>query len=132
MINCKLEGLNRCTCYALVVPNLESRKCISVVDLDFDYDSQQTLKCTAKEVEIQDLPPPLDNYDQTLPPHDGSRVSGESTYHVAYGMESTLVSVEYMLRYLMAEEKLRKHLKLITLEDHQWYLRSSDHNMWVQ
>ena len=59
MINCKLEGLNRCTCYALVVPNLESRKCISVVDLDFDYDSQQTLKCTAKEVEIQDLPPPL-------------------------------------------------------------------------
>ena len=33
-----------------------------------------------------------------------------------------------MARYLLAEEKLWKDLKLITLQDQQWHLRPFDHN----
>ena len=33
-----------------------------------------------------------------------------------------------MARYLLTKEKLRKDLKLIILEDHQWHLRSSGLN----
>ena len=33
-----------------------------------------------------------------------------------------------MSRYILAKEKLRKYVKLITLEDHRWHLRSLDHN----
>ena len=43
-------------------------------------------------------------------------------------LKSTLVSAEIMARYLLAKKKLRKVLKLITMEDHQWHLRSSDKN----
>ena len=46
-INYKLEGLNRVFLdlyvMPLVDPNLESRNCMCVVDLDFVYVSQQTL-----------------------------------------------------------------------------------------
>jgi hypothetical protein len=38
-----------------------------VVDLDFVFDSQQTLKCIEMEAKIQDLTP-LDDFDQPLPP----------------------------------------------------------------
>ena len=44
---------------------------------------------------------------------------------MAFDMKSTLVSAEVMARYLLVEKKLKKDLKLITLEDHQWHLRSS-------
>ena len=43
---------------SLTEPNLDSRRHMHVVDLDFVYDSQQTLKCLVKEHEIQDLTPP--------------------------------------------------------------------------
>ena len=33
-----------------------------------------------------------------------------------------------MARYFLTKERLRKDLKLITLEDHQWHLRHSDEN----
>jgi hypothetical protein len=50
-INYKLEGLNRLSLDVYVLPlvelTLESRKCMCVVDLDFVYDSQQTLQCLA-------------------------------------------------------------------------------------
>ena len=101
-------------CYALVVPNLGSRKRVHVIDLDFDSNSQQTLKCIAEEVEIKDLTP-LDDIGQPLPPHVSSRVNGESTYQVVVDKKSTLVSAKVMARYLLAKEKLRKHLKLITM-----------------
>ena len=65
-INYKLEGLNRVSLdvyvMPLVEPNLDSRKYMCVVDLDFVCDSQQTLECLVEEVEIQDLNP-LDDYD---------------------------------------------------------------------
>jgi len=38
-----------------------------VVDLDFVFDSQQTLKCIEEEAKIQDLTP-LYDFDQPLPP----------------------------------------------------------------
>ena len=58
-INYKLEGLHRAFSYVyilpLVDPNLESRKRMRAVGLDFVSNSQQTLEWIAKEVEIQDL-----------------------------------------------------------------------------
>ena len=35
---------------------------------------------------------------------------------------------EVMARYLLVEAKFKKDMKVITLEGHQWHLRSSDHN----
>ena len=43
-------------------------------------------------------------------------------------MKSTLVSVELMARYLLAKEKLRKYLKLITPKGFHWHLRSLGQN----
>ena len=57
---------------------------------------------------------PLDDYDQPLPPHCGSRVRSKSTDHVALNMKSTLVSAKVMAGYLLDKEKLRKDLKSIT------------------
>ena len=59
IINYKLEGLNmvfsNVYIMPLVDPNLESRKNMCVVDLDFVSNSQQTLECIAKEAKIQYL-----------------------------------------------------------------------------
>jgi hypothetical protein len=51
----------------LANPNLESKNHMHVVDLDFVFDSQQTLKCIEEEAKIQDLTP-LYDFDQPLPP----------------------------------------------------------------
>ena len=85
-----------------------------VVDLDFVSNSQQTLECIAEEAPIQTLIP-LDDSDRPLPLHVGSRDSVESTNHVAFDTKSTLVSAKVIARHLLAEEKLRKDLKLITM-----------------
>ena len=107
-IDYKLEGLIRLFPeeYDLLVvdPNLESKKCMHVIDLDFIYDSQQTLECIEKEVEIQELTP-LNDFDHPLPPPIGSRFSGESIDHLASNMKSTLVSYEVTAKYLLAKEK---------------------------
>ena len=66
-----------------------------VVDLYFVSNSQQTIECITKEVEIQD-PTPLDDYDQPFPLHVGSSVNDESTDHVAPILKSILVSVKVM------------------------------------
>ena len=89
-----------------------------VVDFDFVSNSQQTLECIAEEAQIQTLIP-LDDYDQPLPLHIGSRLNVESTNHVAFDTKSTLVSAKVIARHLLAEEKLRKDLKLITMQDYQ-------------
>lgn len=46
----------------LVDLNLESKKCMHVVELKFVFDSQQTVECIIKEAQIQDLAP-LDDFD---------------------------------------------------------------------
>jgi hypothetical protein len=55
-------------------------------------------------------------------------VSGDSIDDGTFDMKSTLMTIKVMARYLLANEKLRKGLKLIILEDHLWHLRSSDQN----
>ena len=62
---------------------------------------------------MQDLTP-LDDFDQPLPPLVGSRVSGDNTNHVAFDLKSTLVSPKVMARCLLAKEKLKRVMKLIT------------------
>ena len=134
VINCKLEGLNRVSWDVDVLPpaepNLESKKCMHVVDLYFVSDSQQTLEWLAKEAKIQGLTA-LDDSNQPLPPPIDSRVSGGSIDHVAFDIKSTLVSAEVLVRYLLVEHKFRKYLKVITMEDHQWHLRSPNRHLWV-
>ena len=98
-----------------------------VVDLDVVVDSQQTLECISKDVEMQDLTH-LDDFDHPLPPPIGSRVSDESTNHVAFNLNSTLVGAKVLAKYLLEKEKLRKVLKLKYMKDHHGHLRSLDHN----
>ena len=128
-INCKFEGLNKVPSGVyvsqLTKSNLDFGKCMLVVDLNFECDSQRTLEYIVDEAEIQDLTP-LDDSDQPLPPPLGSRVSDESIVHVGSNLKSTLVSAEVMASYWLAEEKVRKDVKVITVEDHEWHLRSSD------
>lgn len=61
MINWKLERSIEFSLDVQVMPlanpNLVSKKRMCVVDLDFVSDSQQALKCLAKEAKIQDLTP---------------------------------------------------------------------------
>ena len=56
-INWKLKGLDRVSLDVyvppLVHPNLESRKCMRFVDLNFVFDSQPTLECIVEHIEIQ-------------------------------------------------------------------------------
>jgi hypothetical protein len=54
-----------------------------------------------------------------LPPLVDFRVSSGSIDHVTPYLKSTFVRVEVMARHLLANKKLRKDLKLKTLEDHQ-------------
>lgn len=57
-----------------------------------------------------------------------SIVSGESNETCASNLKSTLVIAKLMARYLLTKETLGKDLKLITLEYHQWHLRTLDQN----
>lgn len=116
--------------YIYIVPladhNLESEKHMCVVDLDFRLWLRTNSNRIAWKTKIQDFTF-LDDFDQPLLPHVGFRVSGESTHHVAPNLKSTLVSAEVMAKHLMANGKLGKDLKQITLEDHQCH-RSSYYN----
>ena len=80
-INYKFEGPNRLFLDVNVLPlgnfNLEFKKCMHEVDLDFASNSQQTRECIIKETQIQDWTP-LEDFDQPLPPPPSFRVSGES------------------------------------------------------
>ena len=81
MIYYKLEVFNKISLDVYVLPlaklNLESGKCMRVVDLNFVFDSQRTLHYLVEEVEIQNLTL-LDDSNQLLSPPLGSRVSDES------------------------------------------------------
>ena len=70
--------------------------------------SIEFLECIVQEVEIMDLTT-LNDSNQQLLVFVGFRVSGESTNHVTDDLKFTLVNVEVMARYSLAEEKLRKN-----------------------
>ena len=79
----------------LLYPTLNPKSTCVWLNQDFPFDSQQTLECLAKEVEIQEFPTIYD-FDELLPPLVGFRGGGESTDHVAFDLKSTLVSAEIM------------------------------------
>ena len=54
--------------------------------------------------------------------------SEEQSVTAVQGMESTLVPKESLLWYKKGEEKLREDLKLVSIDDHDWSLRSWDHS----
>ena len=109
-----LGGLNSASLYvhvlALVEPNLEFRNrmccgwprfCLWI------WTNSRVLSIGGWHTSP---PPPFDDYDMPLPPHVISRVSDESTNHVASNLKSTLVSAKVMARDLLAKEKLGKDL----------------------
>ena len=128
MINCKLKELNKVFLVVyvmlLVDTNLESKKQVYVVDPTFVFDSQQTL-AHRRTLKSNILP-----FLMTFTNHCLHllilEVVVRALTHVAFNLESTLVSVKAMARYLLIKEKFREDLKLSTVEDHQWHLRSSD------
>ena len=69
-----------------------------------------------------------DNPSNILCPFSTSRVIGsvDIGMHEETLLKSTLITKEAMDMYLKGEEKLRKGLHLISLEDHDWKLKSWD------
>jgi hypothetical protein len=69
----------------------------------------------------------------TVIPASTSRVTGSSRVEAPLvvpeiWLQSTLISAEVMDKYILEEENLRRKLKGISLEDHDWKLKSFDHN----
>jgi hypothetical protein len=70
-----------------------------------------------------------DNGDgEGMQPALSSRVAGEEDPRTDPHLCSVLVSDEVMRRYKQAEEKLRKELVVVFLDDNIWYLKSWDSN----
>lgn len=63
---------------------------------------------------------------QGLAPHARSTVSGNHADPREEELKSNIVPKDIMQRYTSANDKLRKELKLSSLEDHRWNLRSWD------
>jgi hypothetical protein len=58
----------------------------------------------------------------SVPPPESSRVSGSDVEIPEFDLQSLLVPQEAINKYKMCHARLKKELKLITLEDHVWTL----------
>jgi hypothetical protein len=63
-----------------------------------------------------------------VPPPESSRVSGSDVEIPEFDLQSLLVQQEAIDKYKMCHARLKKELKLISLEDHVWTLKSFDNN----
>jgi hypothetical protein len=63
-----------------------------------------------------------------VPPPESSRVSGSDVEIPEFDLQSLLVPQEAIDKYKMCHARLKKELKLISLEDHVWTLKSFDNN----
>lgn len=82
------------------------------------------------EVEVLQVPefPDLPNYDVPGMAPDLASCSRVSSFTEESFLESKLVTPEVLATYKDAEKKLRKTLKDVSLEDHDWFLKSYDDN----
>lgn len=123
----RLERLNTVQPTMYVIPvTIESndrQKRMRVADASFVNDSEQIF---VAEGALSEGPSPV-MVDPVSTNPETSRVSGSDEVHDSPALlSSTLIPREVMDWYLRAEEKLRKELNQIALEDHSWSLRSWD------
>jgi hypothetical protein len=64
----------------------------------------------------------------SMPPLESSRVSRSDVVIPEFDLQSLLVLQEAIDKYKMCHARLKKELKLISLEDHVWTLKSFDNN----
>ena len=123
----RLERLNTVQPTMYVIPvTIESndrQKRMRIADASFVNDSEQIF---VAEGALSEGPSPV-MVDPVSTNPETSRVSGSDEVHDSPALlSSTLIPREVMDWYLRAEEKLRKELNQIALEDHSWSLRSWD------
>jgi hypothetical protein len=63
-----------------------------------------------------------------VPPPESSRVSRSDVEIPEFDLQSLLIPQEAIDKYKMCHARLKKELKLISLEDHIWTLKSFDNN----
>jgi hypothetical protein len=99
-------------------PDLSKRR--RVEDWSYVFDS---LENEPLDLEFEDCPQVGSNITYPLA---SSRISSTADVNELpeCPLKSTLISKEAMDRYSKGEEKLRKELKQISLEDHEWHVRS--------
>lgn len=131
-INARLERLNKIQGDVYVIQsaaenggNVKRRK---LGDGSYVVDSEDV----GQTVQIEEEATPVfeyindDGVSEAIDRNASSRVSGLSEEDA--DLKATLIPTEVMDYYRKQEEKLRVTMKRMCLEDHQWGLRSWDHN----
>jgi hypothetical protein len=73
-------------------------------------------------------PAVIEALSDSVPPPESSRVSRSDVEILEFDLQSLLVPQEAIDKYKMCHVRLKKELKLISLEDHVWTLKSCDNN----
>jgi hypothetical protein len=73
-------------------------------------------------------PAVIEALSDSVPPPESSRVSRSDIEIPEFDLQSLLVPQEAIDKYKMCHARLKKELKLISLEDHVWTLKSFDNN----
>jgi hypothetical protein len=73
-------------------------------------------------------PAVIEALSNSVPPPESSRVSRSDVEIPEFDLQSLLVPQEAIDKYKMCHARLKKELKLISLEDHVWTLKSFDNN----
>jgi hypothetical protein len=121
----KLEGMTTIDPQVFVIPSTDidngpcKRHCGPHVSTKID--SVSPLSEPSVDVpEFPDFPSPDDVHVM------GNRETIDTTGELL--LQSTLINNDVRQAYLKAEEKLRDHLRAICLADHEWCVKSWDHN----
>jgi hypothetical protein len=70
----------------------------------------------------------IEALSDSMPPPESSRVNKSDVEIPEFDLKSLLVPQEAINKYKMCHTRLKKELKLISLEDHVWTLKSFDNN----
>jgi hypothetical protein len=110
-------------CKVGVHPDVSKRRKISV-----DHGVDQNSEFGAEDVEEIPGSNDGDGDAELLQPGSSSRVGDEEETPPKTHLESQIVPKEIIQKYLQTEEKLRRELATVSLDDNIWYLKSWDAN----
>ena len=131
-INVKLESLNSILPVVHVIP-AEGEGGAGFKRQRIERDDIESVGgLPSNSAELEGTTDPVER-SATVIPASTSRVTGSSPVEAPLvvpeiWLQSTLISAEIMDKYILEEENLRRKLKGISLEDHDWKLKSFDHN----
>ena len=131
-INVKLESLNSIFLVVHVIP-AEGEGGVGFKRQRIERDDIESVGgLPSNSAELEGTTDPSEK-SATVIPASTSRVTGSSPIDAPLvvpeiWLQSTLISAEIMDKYILEEENLRRKLKGISLEDHDWKLKSFDHN----